>query len=58
MGFASLIKETSGKSTYVIVPRYYINKAVLWSRDNDIDHIGEEISSLVGQIKTSIDPIL
>jgi hypothetical protein len=49
----------SGNNTSVIDSIHYVNKASLCSGNNDIDHIGEEILySLIGQIKTSTDPIL
>jgi hypothetical protein len=48
---ASLIKELSGKSTSVIYCTHCINKAVLFSGNNDIDHISEVFNSLDGQMK-------
>jgi hypothetical protein len=52
-GIASLIKDMSGKSTSLIGSARFINEAILCSRNNDADHISEEVcNSLDGQIKT------
>jgi hypothetical protein len=56
---ASLIKEISGKNASAIDITHYNNKAILYSGNNDIDHISEEVlNSLDGQIKISVHSIL
>jgi hypothetical protein len=57
MGIASLIKETSGKNICVADSTHCINKAMLCSGGNVVDHISEEIlNSLDEHIKVSVDP--
>jgi hypothetical protein len=59
-GIASLFKEIWGKiPTCVIDSTLHINKTILCSGSNYIDHISEEfLNSLDGQIKINVDPIL
>jgi hypothetical protein len=45
MGIASLVKEMSGKSTYISDSTRLINKAVLCSGSDDVDHISEDVLS-------------
>jgi hypothetical protein len=59
MVIASLIREISGKCTSVADSIHCSSKAILCSGSNDVDHIRKEVvSSLDGQIKMDVDPIL
>jgi hypothetical protein len=58
-GIASLIEENAGKCTSVIDSTHCINKAVLCcSENNYVNYISEEVVSLDGQIKISVDTLL
>jgi hypothetical protein len=50
MGTASLIQEKYERITSVIDCRNCINKAILYSENNGVNHISEEIFSLERQI--------
>jgi hypothetical protein len=43
MGTASLIKDISGVCTSVTDSKYCIDKAILRSRSNNVDHMSEDI---------------
>jgi hypothetical protein len=43
MGIASLFKKLSGRSTSVIYYKNCVNKAVLFSGNNYVHHINEEV---------------
>jgi hypothetical protein len=43
MGIASLVKEMSGKSKSLTDSTHFINKAVLCSENDGVDHISEEV---------------
>jgi hypothetical protein len=47
MGFASLIKETPGKSTPVIDFTHCNNRAILCSGINDVDYISKKVLTLL-----------
>jgi hypothetical protein len=58
MSTVSLIKERQGKCICNCFT-HCINKAILRSGNNDVDHISEEVlNNFNGQIKVSVDPIL
>jgi hypothetical protein len=53
---ALLIEQMSGKCTSLIDSTRCINKTVLWSGSNVVDHINDEVlNSLYGKIKISAD---
>jgi hypothetical protein len=60
MGIASLISDTSGKSSSVIDSTYFISKVTfVLTKYNDADHISEEVFNIsYSQIKMGVDPIL
>jgi hypothetical protein len=58
MSIASLIKEWQGKCI-CNSSTHCINKAILRPRNNELDHVSEEVhNNFNGQIKVSVDPIL
>jgi hypothetical protein len=58
-GTVSRLKELIEKSTSVIDSTHCINKAILCSGSNDIDHTREEVlNRLGGQIRITAGPIL
>lgn len=59
MDIASLIKNTSNRSTSITDSTHCFNYEILYSGGNNVSHIIEEVrSSVHGQIKISVDPVL
>jgi hypothetical protein len=59
LGITLVIKEIPGKSTSVIDFIHCINKAILSSGTNEVNHIIEDFAtSLDGQIEIHVNPIL
>jgi hypothetical protein len=56
-GIASLSKGMSGKNSPIIDSTNCINKAVLYSGNNNVDYISEGVlDSIDRQIKINVDP--
>jgi hypothetical protein len=59
MGNASLLNEIIRKSTSLIDPTYRINKAILYSGNNDVYHSAKKfVRVLADKLKINADPIL
>jgi hypothetical protein len=59
MGIASQVKEMPVRTEHEIGSTYCVNRVILWSESNHVNHISEEVlSNLEGQIKISVDTIL
>jgi hypothetical protein len=54
MGIASLIKEMSGRNISVTDPTHCINKAILCSGNNHVNHVSEEVLKISVDIGTGL----
>jgi hypothetical protein len=43
VGILSVCKEKLGKGTSVVHSTYFINKVIVCSENNDVDHISDEV---------------